>query len=129
MKTSLLIESILGLILLVTPAPERKADVPNLGMNSNWGKLTQDGRKLALAGDTWDAYGEIRSDGRVQLTWILKSSGKEGISVYMIVDDMKGRWLKGQWGWCDDCEVDAGGNMYSTERGAISSDSIYSMKE
>ena len=96
-------------------------DIPNLAKNSNWGKLTQDGKKLKIEGDpVWAATGIIRDDGCIYLEWVNIHDGRLGHSVYGLNDKSE---LIGLWGWCDETEIN--------DRGAITGntrdDRIYSI--
>lgn len=108
--------------------PPKVPVVPSLGMYSNWGLITQDGRKLTIEGHpTWTATGEVRKDGSVYLVWELNADGRRGMGVYRVVpsEDGKSLELHGQWGWGDECELDADGSI----KGGIRQDRVYKTQE
>lgn len=93
--------------------PEKKPEpapvvIPQIEGECQYGVISQVGRRIAINGDTWDASGEIRADGKSMfLLWTLKSSGAPAPSVYRFEGG-----IIGLWGWGEDAILDDEGNLH-----------------
>ncbi len=91
------------------PPPKKvpRVEVPKIGdFESNWGTVTQEGRKLFIGGGAvWVAEGHILQNGRVVLTWTYLRDGREAPSVY----EWDGKQLNGKWGYADEVKVSESG--------------------
>ncbi len=86
------------------PPPAKVEAVPQLAGSTTWGVMVQDGRRLTINGNNnWFGFGEIRRDGKVQLTWVQIEDNRQGIAVYLVEEN--GRLLSGIWGWSDEVEL------------------------
>lgn len=102
------------------PRPEfRYPDLAGAANPSVWGKLHFDRQSGALVIEGhphWDATGQIRPDGKMQLLWTTKD-GRPAPGVYEIGKD---GILSGQWGYAEDVDIDDGGAITgSTHRDVI----------
>lgn len=94
------------------PTPKKDAPIPNLAGPSNWGQISQDGRKITVTGhERWTAEGEIRKDGTVYLLWTQVSDGKRAPGLYQVKDE----GIFGLWNWGEYVEVLPSGEMKGLE--------------
>lgn len=118
---------IMGLCLCLAAVPLPGADrdqpmLPDLAGESNWGMVTQEGRKLEINGHKeWTATGEIRDDGTVLLEWIKVKDGRYCPGVYKV----EGRDLQGMWGYQGEIHFDEAGAI----QGVLYKDRTYKVKQ
>ncbi len=105
---------------------QEKALPPQLAKDSNWGKLTQSGTAIQISGhEIWEAIGEIRKDGKVQLVWTLIADGSVCLGVY----DVVGEELIGLWQHGDRCYIAKDGTLtHNEEDGYLYSDRVFRVK-
>lgn len=118
------IVAILPLMVVCVPdkspsPPPPPPEIPQIAGECQYGTIEQFGRKVSISGDTWDAIGEIRSNGRTMfLLWTLKSSGRPAPSVYKFPDGK----ITGLWGYGEDAIVDDEGELHGRN---LQSDTIH----
>lgn len=106
---------------ITQPEPKPPA-IPVLVTNTNWGVLTQTGRKFTIYGhECWEATGEIRKDGSVLVLWYNYDRARFAPGVYTIKKDGE---MHGEWNFDSDAEIDENGKIV----GRTVSDWIYRVK-
>ncbi len=81
----------------IPKAPEaKKATVPDLAGDTNWGTLTQDGKAFTINGNAmWRAVGHIREDGKVFVLWTDLTNDEPCPGVYELRDgELHGTWAR-----------------------------------
>jgi hypothetical protein len=103
------------------PEPKKepkKAELPKLAMQSNWGTLTQIGADIKIEGHThWSAVGAILKNGKISLSWELLADGRRAPGIY----EWDGMKLNGRWNYADQVIVEDDGEL----TGPTNSDTIH----
>jgi hypothetical protein len=86
----------------------KKAALPKLAMQSNWGEVTQNGTAIGIEGHThWSAVGTILKSGKISIVWELLSDGRRAPGIY----EWDGKKLIGRWNYGDKVSVEDGGEL------------------
>lgn len=100
--------SLFSPILLATPVlppSPQKPKIPKVTMESNWGVVTQNDKRVFISGhEHWSAEGHFREDGKVYILWTENSNGREAPGLYEVKIDSKTKrvFLQGHWGYGDE---------------------------
>lgn len=73
------------------------------GKVTNWGTMDLGGQSFELTGHAqWDAWATVREDGRIDVTWTLKSNGEICPGLYTVEPDGT---LHGIWGQASEVQL------------------------
>lgn len=114
MKLKIITLEILFILWTPIPREEQNSDLPDLSMKSNYGVITQNGRDLSINGHQyWQAYGQIREDGRVYLFWTTTEGTQKWHGVYQVKScpRLGGIHLDGRYVPEENAEFDLFGNL------------------
>lgn len=83
------------------------------GRETNWGTMDLGNPSFELTGHpTWDAFATVREDGRINVTWTLKSNGEVCPGLYAVEPDGS---LNGIWGPSSEVQI-VDGELVGTVR-------------
>lgn len=83
------------------------------GRETNWGTMDLGNPSFELTGHpTWDAFATVREDGRISVTWVLKSNGEVCPGLYTVEPDGS---LNGIWGPSSEVQI-VDGELVGTVR-------------
>ena len=90
-------------------APPKKATLPDLRGETNWGTLTQPGRIFHLhSHPQWDGLGMIRDDDSIFIMWTQLSDGCAAPGVYKVASNGE---LIGHWGFAGEVQIEKDGSL------------------
>ncbi len=90
-----------AIFLMLLPAPVAPR-LPNLAGHCQFGEIVQNGRKVFIVSEYWNASGEVRPNGLVFLSWTRKDSATIWLALYKVTEEGH---LVGHFGDAEKCEV------------------------